>query len=67
MVVSESVQSVLKRMGYPNPYEKLKEFTRRHDKIGQKEMEEFIDSLDIKPEQKSELKAITPFSHLRPL
>lgn len=67
MVVSESVQSVLKRMGYPNPYEKLKEFTRRHDKIGQKEMEEFIDSLDIKPEQKSELKSITPFSHLRPL
>lgn len=63
MVVAEAIQTILRKEGYPNPYEALKELTRKNEKVGKKEFEAFIDKLDIKPELKERLKAITPFGY----
>jgi len=59
-VVSEAIQTVLRREGYPEPYEALKELTRTHLRIDQKAMVEFIDSLSVDQTVKQELKKITP-------
>jgi len=59
-VVSEAIQTVLRREGYPEPYEALKELTRTHLHIDQKAMVEFIDSLSVEQTVKQELKKITP-------
>ena len=64
IVVSEAIQCVLRRDGYDSPYEKLKELTRTHDKVGKEEIHKFIDELDILDEQKEELKKITPFNYI---
>lgn len=63
MVVAEAIQTILRKEGYPNPYEALKELTRKNEKVGKKEFEAFIDKLDIKPELKKRLKEITPFGY----
>ncbi|MBX2971217.1 MAG: adenylosuccinate lyase [Cyclobacteriaceae bacterium] len=63
MVVAEAIQTILRKEGYPNPYEALKELTRKNEKVGKKEFEDFIDKLDIKPELKKRLKEITPFGY----
>lgn len=63
MVVAEAIQTILRKEGYPNPYEALKELTRKNEKVGKKEFETFIDKLDIKPELKKRLKEITPFGY----
>jgi adenylosuccinate lyase len=60
MVTAEAIQTVLRREGYPNPYEKLKELTRTNSFIGQSEIHRFIDSLDVSSEIKQELKLISP-------
>ncbi|MBX2945272.1 MAG: adenylosuccinate lyase [Cyclobacteriaceae bacterium] len=62
-VVAEAIQTILRKEGYPNPYEALKELTRKNEKIGKKEFEEFIDTLNVKPELKKRLKEITPFGY----
>jgi adenylosuccinate lyase len=62
-VVAEAIQTVLRKEGYPNPYEALKELTRKNEKITKKDFEEFIDSLKITDALKSKLKAITPFNY----
>ena len=62
-VVAEAVQTVLRREGYKNPYEKLKELTRTNAVVTQKTMSQFIDTLDVSPQIKSELKKITPFNY----
>jgi adenylosuccinate lyase len=62
-VVSEAIQTILRREGYPNPYEALKELTRKNEKITQQTLSTFIDSLDIKEVLKKELKNITPFNY----
>ena len=62
-VIAEAIQTILRKEGYPNPYEALKELTRKNEKIGQKEFEEFIDGLKISAELKAQLKAITPFTY----
>lgn len=59
-VVSEGIQTILRREGYPNPYEALKELTRTNESITRKKIESFIDSLDINKQVKEELKSITP-------
>ncbi len=59
-VVAEAIQTVLRREGYPNPYEALKALTRTHDTIGPEAIASFIDSLDVRDEIKAELKKITP-------
>ena len=59
-VVAEAIQTVLRRINYPKPYEALKELTRKNTKIDKNSIKKFIDSLDISEEIKSELKNITP-------
>ncbi len=60
MVVAEALQSILRREGYPQPYEALKALTRTDRKPGKEEIHRFIDELDVSEAVKSELKAITP-------
>ena len=62
-VVAEAIQTVLRREGYPNPYEALKGLTRTNAKITQKTMADFIETLDISPTIKAELKKITPANY----
>ena len=59
-VVSEAIQTILRRENYPNPYEALKELTRGNEGITKATMHKFIDGLKISKEIKDELKAITP-------
>merc|ERR1711874_784075 len=60
-VVSEAIQTVLRREGYPKPYEALKDLTRTNERITKERISNFIDGLDVNDEIKDELKNITPF------
>ena len=60
MVVAEGIQTVLRREGYPQPYEALKALTRGNASIGEREIGEFIDQLDVSVDLKDELKQIRP-------
>ncbi|TYP99143.1 adenylosuccinate lyase [Tenacibaculum adriaticum] len=62
-VVAEAIQTILRREAYPNPYEALKGLTRTNDKITQKSIADFIDTLEISSEIKNELKQITPSNY----
>lgn len=62
-VVAEAVQTILRREGYPNPYEALKGLTRTNAKIDQKSIANFIDTLEVSDIIKSELKAISPSNY----
>ncbi len=59
-VVAEAIQTILRREGYPNPYEALKGLTRTNTKIDQKSIAGFIDTLEVSEGIKKELKAISP-------
>ncbi|MDA8137492.1 MAG: adenylosuccinate lyase [Desulfobacteraceae bacterium] len=59
-VVAEAIQTILRREGYPQPYEALKALTRTHGAIDAKAIGQFIDGLEISTEIKAELKRITP-------
>ncbi len=63
VVVAEAIQTILRKEGYPNPYEALKALTRNHRKIGRAEFEKFIDSLEVDDTLKKRLRAITPFTY----
>jgi adenylosuccinate lyase len=63
-VVAEAIQTILRREGYPNPYEALKGLTRTHAAITQESIHEFISGLDVSAEIKTELKAITPSNYV---
>jgi adenylosuccinate lyase len=63
MVIAEAVQTILRREGYPEPFEVLRDLTRTGGKITQKDFLVFIDSLNIDSAIKEELKAITPFNY----
>jgi len=62
-VVAEAIQTILRREGYPKPYEALRDLTRTHAKITQASLAEFIEGLPISTTLKTELKAITPFTY----
>jgi adenylosuccinate lyase len=62
-VVSEAIQTILRREGYPNPYEALLELTRANQKITAGSIMDFIEGLDIPNEVKAELRAITPLNY----
>jgi len=64
MVVAEAIQNILRREGFPKPYEALKALTRGNFSIDQKVMHDFIDGLDIGEEIKLELKKITPQNYV---
>ncbi|MBW1994371.1 MAG: adenylosuccinate lyase, partial [Deltaproteobacteria bacterium] len=59
-VVAEGIQTILRREGYPEPYEALKQLTRSHEKIDQKTILNFISKLEIPEAVKEELRRITP-------
>jgi adenylosuccinate lyase len=62
-VVTEGIQTILRREGYPKPYEALKTLTRTHADITREALAEFIAALDISAEIKDELSALTPESY----
>ena len=62
-VIAEAIQTILRREGYPNPYEALKKLTRLNSKITKETIIEFIDSLEIDEKIKSELKNISPSNY----
>jgi len=62
-VVAEAIQTILRREGYPNPYEALKGLTRTNQEINQESLHNFIDELEIDTKIKVELKKITPFNY----
>ena len=59
-VVAEAIQTILRREGFPKPYEALKGLTRKNEAVTQSTVHSFVDSLPISDELKSELKAISP-------
>lgn len=59
-IVTEAIQTILRREGYPEPYEALKALTRTHSKIDQKSIADFIESLNIPEAVKEELMKISP-------
>ena len=62
-VVAEALQTILRKEGYPNPYEALKNLTRKNEKITQQSITAFIDGLNVNDALKERLKAITPFTY----
>lgn len=62
-VVAEALQNILRREGYPNPYETLKTLTRTGESISRTTIHEFIEGLEISEELKNEMKEITPFNY----
>ncbi|HUH47252.1 MAG TPA: adenylosuccinate lyase [Arenibacter sp.] len=62
-VVAEAIQTILRREAYPDPYEALKGLTRTNEKITQRSISNFIDSLEVSEKIKTELKRITPSNY----
>jgi len=62
-VIAEAIQTILRKEGFPNPYEALKELTRTNATINQEAIHQFIDSLEIEDRIKIQLKTITPFNY----
>ena len=62
-VVAEAIQTILRREGYPNPYEALKGLTRTNSKINKDSISNFIDTLEVSNKIKEELKHITPSNY----
>lgn len=62
-VVSEAIQTILRREGYPKPYETLLELTRTNEKITAQSIASFIENLNLDENIKQELRAITPFNY----
>ncbi|MCL9771116.1 adenylosuccinate lyase [Flavobacterium sp. HXWNR69] len=63
-VVAEAIQTILRREGYPNPYEALKDLTRTNTVINKEAIHNFIGTLNISEDVKTELLAITPSNYL---
>ena len=63
-VVAEAIQNILRREGYPKPYEALKELTRTNSAITAESISAFIDTLEVNDSIKAELKAISPSNYI---
>lgn len=62
-VVAEAIQTILRREGFPKPYEALKGLTRKNEAITKETVHAFVDTLDVSDDLKNELKAISPQSY----
>jgi adenylosuccinate lyase len=62
-VVAEAIQTILRKEGYPNPYEALKQLTRKNERITRESIARFIDELAVSEDVKTLLRAITPFNY----
>ena len=63
-VVAEGIQTILRREGYPNPYETLKRLTRINSRVTRESISEFIDTLDVTEEVRNELRNLTPSTYV---
>ena len=63
IVIAEGIQTILRREGFPKPYEALKKLTRNNLEINKKTFTVFIENLEISDEIKKELKKISPFNY----
>lgn len=63
-VVAEAIQTILRSVGYPNPYETLKQLTRTNTKVTAQTISEFVDTLDVSDEIKERIRKITPHNYL---
>jgi len=63
-VVAEAIQTILRSVGYPNPYEALKQLTRTNEKVTAQTISDFVDTLQVAPDVKERLKAITPHNYI---
>ena len=63
-VVAEGIQTILRREGYPNPYEALKALTRTNESVTHESICKFIDGLEISESVKEELRNITPHNYI---
>jgi adenylosuccinate lyase len=63
-VVAEAIQTILRKEGYPNPYEALKTLTRKNEKVTRESIASFIEELGVSDRVKEQLKGITPFNYV---
>lgn len=63
MVIAEGIQTILRREGYPNPYESLKGLTRTNSAVTREDLHNFINRLNVSDSVKNELKNLSPFSY----
>lgn len=63
-VVAEAIQTILRSVGYPNPYEALKQLTRTNEKVTASTIETFVETLDVAPDVKERLKKLTPHNYI---
>lgn len=63
MVIAEAIQTVLRKINFPEPYEKLKELTRTNNSVSLKDLYDFIDTLEIDEKHKNQLKTLTPHNY----
>lgn len=63
-VVAEGIQTILRREGYPNPYETLKQLTRTNTKVTAETISDFIGTLDVSDSVKAELRALSPSTYV---
>ncbi len=64
MVVAEAIQNILRREGYPQPYEALKELTRGKPVVHKEDLHAFIDQLNVRQAVKDEMKRISPHNYI---
>ena len=63
-VVAEAIQTILRSVGYPNPYEALKQLTRTGSKVTAQTIADFVETLDVEPTVKERIRRITPHNYL---
>ena len=63
-VVAEAIQTILRSVGYPNPYEALKQLTRTNQKVTAQTIADFVETLDVEPAVKERIRQITPHNYL---
>ncbi len=63
-VVAEAIQTILRSVGYPNPYEALKQLTRTNEKVTADTIAAFVETLEVAPEVKERIKRITPHNYI---
>ena len=63
-VVAEAIQTILRSVGYPNPYEALKQLTRTNEKVTADTIAAFVDTLDVAPDVKERIRHITPHNYI---
>ena len=63
-VVAEGIQTILRSIGYPNPYETLKQLTRTNEKVTAQTIASFVDTLDVPEPVKERIRALSPHNYL---